>query len=139
MKGILVDSNVILDVFTKDSIWATWSKEILGQYKTTHNLLINSIIYAEISVRFESVEELEGARKIGGFQLRQIPKETLFLAGKVFVAYRKRGGIRRSPLPDFFIGAHAAIEKLPLLTRDANRYQTDFPTVELISPEETKV
>ena len=135
MKGILVDSNIILDIFTKDTQWMDWSKNMLGLYHATHTLLINSIIYSEVSIRFESVEELEGALQIGGFQMRSIPKEALFLAGKAFLAYRKRGRTRRSPLPDFFIGAHAAIERMPLLTRDASRYRTDFPTLKLISPE----
>ena len=113
-----------------------WSKNMLGLYHATHTLLISSIIYSEVSIRFESVEELEGVLQIGGFQMRPIPKEALFLAGKAFLAYRKRGGTRRSPLPDFFIGAHAAIEKMPLLTRDSSRYRTDFPTLKLISPDD---
>ena len=135
MKGVLVDANIILDIFTKDPIWVAWSKAQLEHYQTTHILLINPIVYAEISIRFEDVEELEAVLKIGGFQMREIPKEALFLAGKAFLAYRKRGGSRRSPLPDFFIGAHAAVEKIPLLTRDATRYTMDFPTVDLVSPE----
>lgn len=134
MNGLLVDSNVILDVFESDPIWANWSLQMLGRYHATHELIINPIIYAEVSIGYQNIEEVERVLKDGGFYLRQIPKEALFLAGKVFLEYRKRGGIRRSPLPDFFIGAHAAVKKLSLLTRDASRYKTDFPTVNLISP-----
>ena len=135
MKGVLIDSNILLDVFTEDKFWMDWSESRLDHYRVDHILLINPIVYAEISIRFEDVEELEAVLKIGGFQMREIPKEALFLAGKAFLAYRKRGGSRRSPLPDFFIGAHAAVEKIPLLTRDATRYKMDFPTVDLVSPE----
>ena len=135
MTGMLVDSNVILDVFENDPVWAEWSLQMLGQYRDTHEFLINPIIYAEVSIGYENIEELEQVLKEGKFQMRQIPKEALFLAGKAFLSYRKRGGIRRSPLPDFFIGAHASVEKISLLTRDAARYKTDFPTVNLISPE----
>ena len=136
MNGLLVDSNVILDVFENDPIWATWSLRMLERYHATHELIINPIIYAEVSIGYENIEEVERVLKEGGFHMRQIPKEALFFAGKIFLVYRKRGGIRRSPLPDFFIGAHAAVEKLSLLTRDATRYKTDFPTVNLISPKE---
>jgi predicted nucleic acid-binding protein len=135
VNRILVDSNVILDVLEDDPIWFHWSEDVLGRYHDTHTLLINPIVYAEVSVGYENVEEVEQALQMGGFQMWQIPNEALFLAGKVFMAYRKRGGTRRSPLPDFFIGAHAAVEKIPLLTRDVSRYKTDFPTVNLISPE----
>lgn len=136
MNGLLVDSNVILDVFENDPIWAPWSLRMLERYHATHELIINPIIYAEVSIGYKNIEEVERVLKEGGFHMRQIPKEALFFAGKIFVAYHKRGGIRRSPLPDFFIGAHAAVEKLSLLTRDATRYKTDFPTVNLISPKE---
>ena len=136
MNGLLVDSNVILDVVENDPIWAPWSLLMLKRYHATHELIINPIIYAEVSIGYENIEEVERVLKEGGFHMRQIPKEALFSAGKIFLAYRKRGGIRRSPLPDFFIGAHAAVEKLSLLTRDATRYKTDFPTVNLISPKE---
>jgi len=135
MKGVLVDSNILLDVFTEDKLWMNWSESRLDYYRSKHTLFINPIVYAEISIRFDDVEELEDVLKIGGFLMREIPKEALFLAGKAFLAYRKRGGSRRSPLPDFFIGAHAAVEKIPLLTRDAKRYKIDFPTVDLVSPE----
>lgn len=138
MSGVLVDSNVILDVLEDDPVWCAWAEEILGRYHETHTLYINPIVYAEVSIGYESVEAVEHIFNAVGLQMRQIPKEALFLAGKVFVAYRKRGGTRRSPLPDFFIGAHAAVEKLPLLTRDVSRYQTDFPTVDLIAPDDSK-
>ncbi len=134
MRGLLVDSNVLLDVFEDDPVWAPWSEEMLEQYGTTHILCINPIIYAEVSVGFERVEELEAAIVDSGVRMLQIPKEALFLAAKVFVEYRRRRGIKLSPLPDFFIGAHAAVEKLELLTRDVSMYKSYFPTVKLVSP-----
>ncbi len=137
MSGILVDANVILDVFTEDPTWVDWSESRLHQYHATHVLYINPIIYSEVSIGFERVEELESALNRGGFQMQQIPKEALFLAGNAFLTYRKRRGARTSPLPDFFIGAHAAVEGFDLLTRDTSRYKTYFPTVNLLSPDPT--
>jgi predicted nucleic acid-binding protein len=134
MKGVLIDSNVILDVFLNDSNWADWSESKLDEYSDHTTLYINSIIYSEISIGFKLIEDLESAVKKAGFQLLEIPKEALFLAGKVFVEYKKRKGIKTTPLPDFFIGAQAAVLELDLLTRDVSRYQTYFPTVTLISP-----
>lgn len=134
MRGLLVDSNVLLDVFEDDPVWAQWSEEMLEHYSTTHILCISPIIYAEVSVGFERIEELEAAIIDSGVRMLQIPKEALFLAAKVFVEYRRRRGIKLSPLPDFFIGAHAAVEKLELLTRDVSRYKSYFPTVKLVSP-----
>jgi predicted nucleic acid-binding protein len=134
MRGLLVDSNVLLDVFEDDPVWAQWSEEVLEHYSTTHILCISPIIYAEVSVGFERIEELEAAIIDSGVRMLQIPKEALFLAAKVFVEYRRRRGIKLSPLPDFFIGAHAAVEKLELLTRDVSRYKSYFPTVKLVSP-----
>src|SRR5208283_1923478 len=134
MRGLLVDSNVLLDVFEDDPVWAQWSEEVLEHYSTTHILCISPIIYAEVSVAFERIEELEAAIVDSGVRMLQIPKEALFLAAKVFVEYRRRRGIKLSPLPDFFIGAHAAVEKLELLTRDVSRYKSYFPTVKLVSP-----
>lgn len=134
MSVLLVDSNVLLDIFEDDPVWAQWSEDMLEHYSTTHILCINPIIYAEISVGFQRIEELEAAITHCGARLLQIPKEALFLAAKVFVEYRKRKGIKLSPLPDFFIGAHAAVENLELLTRDVSRYKSYFPTVKLISP-----
>jgi hypothetical protein len=134
MKGMLVDSNVLLDIFEDDPVWAQWSEEMLELYSTTHILCISPIIYAEVSVGFERIEELEKAIIDSGVRMLQIPREALFLAAKVFVEYRRRKGITLSPLPDFFIGAHAAVEKLELLTRDASRYKSYSPTVKLVSP-----
>ncbi len=134
MTGILIDSNVILDLFEEDSEWVEWSEAMLHQYSYTHTMYINPIIYSEVSIGFKRIEELEDAFSGCGFLLLQIPKEALFLAGKVYLKYRKRKGTRLSPLPDFFIGAHAAVDKLELITRDTLRYKSYFPTVKLISP-----
>lgn len=134
MRGLLVDSNVLLDVFEDDPAWARWSEDMLEQYSATHILCINPVIYAEVSAGFERIEELETAIIASGVKMLQIPKEALFLAAKVFVEYRRRSGIKLSPLPDFFIGAHAAVEDLELLTRDVSRYKSCFPTVKLVSP-----
>ena len=134
MKGILVDSNVILDVFLNDPNWADWSEGKLDEYSAYGPLYINSIIYAEISIGFKRIENLESAVRQAGFQILEFPKEALFLAGKVFLKYKKRKGPKQSPLPDFFIGAQAAILDLDLLTRDASRYQTYFPSVKIIGP-----
>ncbi len=134
MKGVLVDSNVILDVFLNDLNWADWSESKLEEYSYSSSLFINSIIYSEISIGFKLIEELEFAVGKAGLQLLEIPKEGLFLAGKAFLKYRKRKGVKRTPLPDFFIGAQAAVLNLDLLTRDVSRYQSYFPTVKLIAP-----
>ncbi len=135
MNGVLVDSNVILDVFEEDSKWLEWSESMLNRYSAIHAMYINPIIYSEISIGFERIEELEEAITGCGFQIIQIPKEALFLAGKAFVEYRKRKGGKVSALPDFFIGAHAAVDKLELMTRDISRIRSYFPTVKLISPD----
>lgn len=135
MKGLLVDSNVILDVFLDDAEWADWSESVLAQYSVDTILYINSIVYTEVSVGFKKIEDLESALMKGGFQMLDIPKEALFLAGKVFLNYRKSRGSKTSPLPDFYIGAHAAVLDLDLLTRDVGRYKTYFPTVSTISPQ----
>lgn len=134
MSSVLADSNVILDVLADDPVWGDWSEDALGEYGETHTLMINSIIFSEVSVGYERIEEVDHA--LSRFQMVEIPKEALFLAGKAFVAYHRRGGSRWFPLPDFFIGAHAAVEGIPLLMRDVSRYQTDFPSLELIYPED---
>jgi predicted nucleic acid-binding protein len=134
MKGVLVDSNVILDVFLNDLKWADWSESKLEEYSDHTSLYINSIIYSEISIGFKLIEDLESAITKAGFQLLEIPKEALFLAGKAYLKYKRRKGVKRTPLPDFFIGAQAAVLNLDLLTRDVSRYQAYFPTVELIAP-----
>jgi hypothetical protein len=133
-KGILVDSNVLLDLLENDPRWYDWSAEQLQKVAEDSTLIINPVIYAEISIGFERIEELEAVIQPGIFQRRPIPWEAAFLAGKCFLRYRKLGGLRRSPLPDFFIGAHAAVEGLTLLTRDATRYRTYFPSLSIIAP-----
>jgi predicted nucleic acid-binding protein len=134
MKGVLVDSNVVLDVFLDDPKWADWSESKLGEYDQFGILYINSIVYSEISIGFERIEDLESAIGKAGFQMLGIPKEALFLAGKTYLNYRKRGGVKRTPLPDFYIGAQAAVMNLDLITRDVSRYESYFPTVKLITP-----
>ena len=134
MKGVLVDSNVILDIFEDDPRWADWSEDILNKYSEAHILYINQIVYSEVSIGFKNIEECERALSGAGFQMLIIPKEALFLAGKVFVKYRKQKGTKTSPLPDFLIGAHAAVAGLDLITRDVSRIKTYFPTVKMISP-----
>lgn len=134
MPGVLVDSNVLLDVLTEDATWFDWSAAALARVAETEVLIINPLIYAEVSVRFERIEDLEAALPTALFRRDGLPWEAGFLAGKCFRAYRRRGGARRSPLPDFYVGAHAAIRGHTLLTRDATRYRTYFPTLELIAP-----
>jgi|SRR5436190_14528396 len=131
--GVLVDSNVLLDLFTDDPVWASWSAARLAEAFEAGQVLINPIVYAEISVAFERVETLEATLppQLGR---EDLPWEAAFLAGKCFLEYRRRGGRRRSPLPDFYIGAHAAVTRRALLTRDANRYRTLLPTLALITP-----
>ena len=134
MKGLLVDSNVILDIFLDDPNWADWSESALAEYSVDTDLYINSIVYTEVSIGFEKIEELELALNKSGFQMLEIPKEALFLAGKAFLKYRRGRGIKGSPFPDFYIGAQAAILDMELITRDVSRYRTYFPSVKLISP-----
>lgn len=134
MGVVLVDSNVILDVLTEDARWLSWSEDALSRAAEADVLVINPIIYAEISVRFERIEELEEALPSALFRRDALPWEAAFLAGKCFLAYRRFGGPRRSPLPDFYIGAHAAVRAMTLLTRDATRYRSYFPTLALIAP-----
>jgi predicted nucleic acid-binding protein len=134
MSEILVDSNVILDVLTEDPQWFEWSAQMLTDYTNQGDLVINPIIYAEISMGFNQPEEVEAALPEEFFRRDPLPYAAAFLAGQSFLEYRRRGGERRSPLPDFYIGAHAAVTSIPLLTRDVNRYRTYFPSVQLITP-----
>ena len=134
MKGVLVDSNIVLDVFLNDPRWAGWSESKLDEYDQLGILYINSIIYSEISIGFKRIEDLESAIAKAGLQMLEIPKEALFLAGKAYIKYKKRKGTKRTPLPDFYIGAQAAVHNLDLITRDISRYQSYFPTVKLITP-----
>ncbi|OGQ83799.1 MAG: DNA-binding protein [Deltaproteobacteria bacterium RIFOXYA12_FULL_58_15] len=134
MKPVLVDANVLLDVATSDPDWYQWSSEALGTCADSAILVINPIIYAEVSVGFGTIEELEDAVPVSLYRRDPLPYESAFLAGKAFLNYRRRGGQRSSPLPDFLIGAHAAVADFRLLTRDATRYRTYFPTVKVIAP-----
>lgn len=134
MSLYLVDSNVILDVVLDDPRWAPWSLEALTKAADDGTVCINPVIYSEVSVGYNRIEELEAMIDLGGFRFLEIPREALFLAGKAFLSYRRHKGTRRSPLPDFYIGAHAAVCGMKLVTRDVSRYATYFPTVELVSP-----
>jgi predicted nucleic acid-binding protein len=131
---VLVDSNVILDVVTNDPNWGAWSGSKLEEVGNEAILVINPLIYAELAVGFNSIEAIEDALPPDIYRRDDLPYEAAYLAGKVFVEYRRRGGIRRSPLPDFYIGAHAAVAEFRMLTRDATRYRTYFPKLELIAP-----
>ena len=131
----LVDSNVLLDIFTKTPIWWEWSLMQLEDAALHGPLLINDVIFAETSIRFQSIEAFDEALADAGITFVPIPRPALFLAGKASIKYRTSGGVRSGVLPDFFIGAHAATENLALLTRDTRRYRNYFPTVTLIAPE----
>ena len=132
--AVLVDSNVILDVLTRDPRWYDWSARALERCADASELVIDPIIYAEVSIGFARIEELDEALPTESFRRSPLPWEAGFLAGKCFMRYRKEGGTRRAPLPDFYIGAHAAVAGMTLLTRDATRYRTYFPSLRLISP-----
>jgi predicted nucleic acid-binding protein len=134
VKATLVDSNVLIDVLSADSAWGEWSSRALAALGSEGPLVVNAVIYAEVSQRYSRKELLDHEMPADVFIRANIPWSAAFLAGKAFVDYRRRGGSRRSPLPDFFIGAHAAVEELRLLTRDASRYRTYFPTVTLVAP-----
>ncbi len=134
MRPVLVDSNVILDLFTSDPRWADWSQSTLETHSRDHELCINPVIYAEISIGFDRIEDLERAVNGCGFRMANIPREALFLAGKAFRNYRRRSGVKTSTLPDFFIGAHAAVSEMDLITRDGSRYRSYFPSVRIIAP-----
>jgi predicted nucleic acid-binding protein len=130
----LVDTNVLLDLVTDDPVWAGWSQRALEAAAVHGRLVINDVIYAELSVRYARMETLDEMVAAAGLVLEALPRPALFLAGKAFAAYRRRGGARTGVLPDFFIGAHAAVAGLRLLTRDAGRYRAYFPTIGLVHP-----
>ena len=134
MSEVLVDSNVLLDVLTEDPIWFAWSSSALEEHAESAVLVINPIIYSEVSVHFARIEELDEALPPDVFRRDPLPWDAAFLTGKCFLRYRKQGGVRRSPLPDFYVGAHAAVRGAALLTRDAVRYRSYFPTLTLIAP-----
>jgi len=131
---ILIDSNILLDIVTKDPVWFEWSFEALASVAEDFKLCINPLIYAEASIRFASPQEFDLTFPEATYMREPLPYAAAFVAGRAHLAYRRRGGTRTSPLPDFFIGAHAAISGFRLLTRDTTRYRTYFPSVELIAP-----
>ncbi|NUT82180.1 MULTISPECIES: type II toxin-antitoxin system VapC family toxin [Pseudomonas] len=131
---ILVDTNVLIDVLEDDPVWADWSIEQMRAQSKIHNLVINPVIYAELSQTFSTFEALDEVVEEMGLLMQEVPRPALFLAGKAFVRYRKVGGGKNNVLADFFIGAHAAVKRLPLLTRDPKRYRNYFPSVQLVVP-----
>ena len=135
MTAVLIDANVLLDLMTEDARWLAWSAEAIERAADRYRLVINPVIYAEVSIRYSRIEELDAALPKTMFDREAIPYEAAFLAGKSFLTYRRRGGARQSPLPDFFIGAHAAVAGYLLMTRDAARYRTYFPKLSLIAPD----
>jgi predicted nucleic acid-binding protein len=131
---VLVDTNVLVDVLQNDPQWEDWSIAQMRAQASLHALVINPIIYAEVSLSFSTLEALDEVVATLALALREVPRPALFLAAKAFAPYRRRGGSRQQVLPDFFIGAHAAVEGWPLLTRDARRFRTYFPTLEVLAP-----
>lgn len=130
----LIDSNILIDIFGRDPNWWQWSLAQIKAAIARGPVVINDVVYAESSIRYSSVPEFENALVGIGISMVGMPREALFVAGKTFAQYRRAGGPRSGVLPDFFIGAHATVAKLPLLTRDARRYRRYFPTLELIAP-----
>lgn len=135
MTPVLVDANILIDIATADPQWSAWSSDTLAELGQGARLVINPLIYAELSVAHSRIEMLEAVLPEDVFHREPLPWPAAFLAGKAFLAYRRRGGARRSPLPDFYIGAHAAIRGYRLLTRDAARYRTYFPKLQVIAPD----
>ncbi len=136
MNGILVDSCVLLDLFTDDEDWADWSENTLEKYSRTNSLFINSIVYTEVSIGFNTVEKVDTAIEVLGIKVLEMPREALFLTGIAFIKYRKNEGTKTLPLPDFIIGAHASVSQFELVTRDIAKYKTYFPQAKLIHPSE---
>jgi predicted nucleic acid-binding protein len=130
----LVDTNVLFDFLSDDGEWFEWSAAMLEQAGNTGTVAINQVVYAEVSIRYSTVEQLDDDLSGDYFARLPIPWEAAFLAGKAFARYKRQGGTRRSPLPDFFIGAHAAVTGMTLLTRDARRYRAYFPKLKIIAP-----
>ncbi|MCX5769538.1 MAG: type II toxin-antitoxin system VapC family toxin [Candidatus Hydrogenedentes bacterium] len=131
---MMVDSCVFLDVFSQDARWFGWSSNALAEAADAGTIVLNPVIYSEISMRFDRIEDLEMLLPSSIFEYQPIPREAAFLAGKCFLEYRRRGGRRSLPLPDFFIGAHAAVEHLVLVTRDVTRFREYFPGLQLVHP-----
>lgn len=134
MSAVSIDSNALLDLMTEDPLWFPWTAAEVVRAANRSRIVINAVVYGEVSVRYARIEDLEEALPNDLIEREAIPYEAGFLAGKAFLAYRRRGGARRSPLPDFLIGAHAAVSGYTLLTRDAARYRTYFPGLALIAP-----
>jgi predicted nucleic acid-binding protein len=134
MSPVLVDSNVLLDLVNEDPVWADWSAAALARAANEDSLVINALIYAEVSIRYDLVEDLDEALPADFYRREDLPYEAAFLAGKAHLRYRQSGGTRRSPLPDFYIGAHAMVAGYRLMTRDARLYRTYFPRLDLITP-----
>jgi hypothetical protein len=134
VNGALIDSNVLLDLFTDDPEWAGWSQTTLEAQGVKGPICINPVVYAEVSIGFELIEDLEFALNGCSLTMLSLPKEALFLAGKAFLRYRTAGGSRSAPLPDFFIGAHAAVASLTLVTRDRGRFSSYFPSLRIVAP-----
>jgi predicted nucleic acid-binding protein len=131
---ILVDTNVLLDVFQNDPVWADWSQQQLDAASLVDSLLINPLVYSELSIGFRDIEDLEDTIRIAGLSFEELPREALFLAGKMFLKYRRGAGARSRVLPDFMIGAHAAVCRYPLLTRDTRHFREYFPSLQLVTP-----
>jgi predicted nucleic acid-binding protein len=131
---MLVDTNILIDVLNNEPRWADWSIHQLRVQSKIHVLTINPVIYSELSCTFSKIEDLDDVVQVMGLKYVQMPKPALFLAAKAFQAYRKKGGTKNNILGDFFVGAHAAVSRLPVLTRDIQRYKTYFPSVQLVSP-----
>ena len=131
---LLVDTNILIDLVTEDAQWADWSERQLERFALRARLIVNPVVYAELSIGFRTIEEVDRILDATGVEREEIPRLALFLAGKAFQTYRARGGSKTGVLPDFFIGAHAVAEGISLLTRDTRRYRSYFPTVSLITP-----
>lgn len=130
----MIDANVLIDVLTRDPTWFAWSAEALERAADQGTLVINPIIYSEVSLGFDRIEDLDAALPATFFRREPLPWEAGFLAGRCFLQYRRAGGARRSPLPDFYIGAHASLAGLTLVTRDAARYRSYFPRLQIVAP-----
>lgn len=135
MRPVLIDSNILIDIFSDSEEWGQWSRDQLSMFAGRGRLFINPVIYAEVSIAFTRIEELEDNLALLPIGFREIPKEALFLAGKAFLSYRRKGGLKNAPLPDFYIGAHAAVEGYEVITRDPKRMAHYFPTLTVHSPE----
>jgi predicted nucleic acid-binding protein len=134
LSDTLVDSSVILDILTEDAEWLEWSASALERQAEHSVLVVNPVVYAEVSIRFQRIEDLDDALPATTFRRDPLPWEVAFLAGKCFLTYPRRGGVRRSPLPDFHVGAHAAVAGMTLRTRDPTRCRSYFPSLEVIGP-----